>query len=141
MSNFTGGNPANGTNLPHRNAMYRTPSAFYNAVLPSGALSFLLCAGNMRGAVHDGKTCGGAAHFPLFSAGTNFDPLYALLDAAEDGDDGNSGVVVPPEPVVEPRVEEAPAVTTTTTTTATQKNAQAAPSTGSAVANMFSRTP
>ena len=87
MSNFTGGNPARGANLPHRNALYRSPANFNSAVLPAGALSFLLCAGNMRGAVHDGKTCGGAAHFPLFSADTDFQPLYDLLDGAADGDD------------------------------------------------------
>jgi len=54
MSNFTGGNPARGTNKSHRNALYRQPAAFYGAVLAPGALSFLICAGNMRGAVHDG---------------------------------------------------------------------------------------
>lgn len=90
MSNFTGGNPARGTNKSHRNAMFRNPASFNNAVLPHGALAFLVCAGNMRGALHDGKTCGGVAHFPLFAPGTNFDPLYALLDAADDGDDGNA---------------------------------------------------
>lgn len=103
MSNFTGGNPARGTNKSHRNAMFRNPSSFRNAVLPHGAISFLICAGNMRGAVHDGKTCGGVAHFPLFSPGTNFDPLYDLLDAAADGDDGNSGGDLPdPVPVPAP---------------------------------------
>ena len=99
MSNFTGGNPARGTNKSHRNALYRQPAAFYGAVLAPGALSFLICAGNMRGAVHDGKTCGGTAHFPLFAPSTDFGPLYALLDDAADDDGDNSAAVNdPPAP-------------------------------------------
>lgn len=99
MSNFTGGNPARGTNKPHRNAMFRNPASFNNAILAHGALAFLVCAGNMRGALHDGKTCGGVAHFPMFSPNTDFGPLYDLLDDADDGDDGNSaGALQPKQP-------------------------------------------
>lgn len=84
MSNFFGSNPARGSNLPHRNFVTRSPQKFASTTLAHGALSFLLCAGNMRGAIHDGKTCGGAAHFPLFHPSCDFTALYEAIDCPED---------------------------------------------------------
>lgn len=85
-SNWTGSNPAHGSNYHTRNGVTRDPIKFKNVVQPHGSLLFLICQGNMRGAVHDGKTCGGVAHFPLFHPSTDFAPLYALLDGADDLD-------------------------------------------------------
>jgi hypothetical protein len=85
-SNWTGGNPASGANYHTRNGVTRSEHKFKTAIQPHGSLLFLICEGNMRGALHDGKTCGGVAHFPLFAPSTDFAPLYALLDSADNAD-------------------------------------------------------
>jgi hypothetical protein len=92
-SNKFGSNPSNGANYHTRNGITRSEHKFKTAIQPHGSLLFLICEGNMRGALHDGKTCGGVAHFPLFAPNTDFSPLYALLDGADDVDE---------EPVEEP---------------------------------------
>lgn len=85
MSQRTTGNPANGTvGDPVRNAIFRSPAQLASYKGVHGQIGFLLCAGNMRGVVFDGKTCGGVAHWPLFAAGTDFSNLYGIVDGCVD---------------------------------------------------------
>jgi len=90
-SNFTGGNPISGANYHTKNGITRDVNRFNNTAYPHGAIVFLICEGNMRGAIHDGKTCGGVAHFPLFSPSTDFSALYDLIDNATNLD-GNASM-------------------------------------------------
>lgn len=101
MSNLFGSNPAGGANKAHKHTILRNVSKFYSYVGTSGEVAFLLCEGNMRGAIHDGRTCGGVAHFPLFNPSCDFTVFYDMLDCGE--------------PVVLPLTSSVEAVKTATT--------------------------
>lgn len=101
-SNLYGGH-AGGANYSHRNAVFRSPASFNSWTGPAGSISFLLCKGNMRAAIHDGKTCGGVAHWPLFHPSCDFQALYDLIDCPQDmNTDGDTDVVV--DPPAEPTI-------------------------------------
>lgn len=75
------GNPANGSlGDPIQNAIFRSPEQAKGYKGVHGQIGFVLCAGNMRGILFDGKTCGGVAHWPLFAPNTDFSNFYALAD-------------------------------------------------------------
>lgn len=95
----TKGNPANGSiGDPVQNAIFRSTAQLKNYKGVHGQIGFLLCVGNMRGILFDGKTCGGVAHWPLFAPSTDFTNFYALADGCVTEEMLTAGCEMPAAP-------------------------------------------